>query len=128
VDDLARAMNRGLDAARPYATVAPHVEHAVALARFQARDPAGGPFRHEPLSPAVPQRPTGPMFPALAAIRGDAGLDPLLDALEALQTELVWAADCAEFTDANLNAAQFLRAAGHLDLAAQAALALAGAS
>lgn len=39
-----------------------------------------------------------------------------MDALDPLQRELVWAADCAEFTDANLNCAQFLRAAGHLDL------------
>ena len=74
----------------------------------------------------MPQPPEGPKPPAFAAIRGHAALDPLIDALEHLQHQLVWAADCAEFTDAVLNSAQFLRAAGHLDLAQRAVLALAG--
>ena len=123
MDDLARAMDRALDAALPHATVAPHVEHAVALARFQAHDPPGGPFRHEPLSSAVPQRPIGPMYPAFEHVHGD-----LYDTLEALTRALVWAADCAEFSDATGNAHQYLAAAGHVDLAARAALALAGRS
>src|SRR5687768_14935721 len=118
-------MSRALDAARAFPTVAPHVEHAVALARFQSHE-SRGPYRAEALSPAVPQPPTRPMFPWFAGVR-QPELDPLYDALEALQHQLVWAADCAEFTDASLNAAQFLRAAGHLDLAAQATVALAGA-
>jgi hypothetical protein len=62
------------------------------------------------------------LLPRLLAERDD----ELAHALEALQIELVWAADCAEFTDANLNAEQFLRAAGHVDLAARAALGVIG--
>ena len=115
------AINRAIAAAHPHPAVKPHVERAVALATFQAHEQSG-PFRHEPLSSGVPQRPKHPCLPALHEVRGDA----LADALEALQVELVWAADCAEFTDATANAQQYLRAAGHVDLAAQAALALAG--
>ena len=80
----------------------------------------GGPFRHEPLSAGVPQPPVGPMYPAFAHVSGE-----LYDALESLTRQLVWAADCAEFTDATGNARQYLYAAGHVDLAARAALALA---
>ena len=61
------------------------------------------------------------MYPAFEHVSGE-----LYDALEGLTRQLVWAADCAEFTDATGNARQYLRAAGHVDLAARAALALAG--
>jgi hypothetical protein len=121
MDDLDLAINRARAAAQPHPSVARHVEAAVALARFQVHAPRVGPFRHEPLSDGVPQRPTGSMYPTFAHVRGE-----LYDALENLTRELVWAADCAEFTDANLNAHQFLCAAGHVDLAARAALELAG--
>jgi hypothetical protein len=127
VEELEQAMERALAASAPFPAVAAEVGRAVALARFQAREPDGGPVWKGQMSAGVPQPPEGPMFPAFAAVRGDAGLDPLMDALEALQHELVWAADCAEFSDAVLNAAQFLRAGGHVDLAARAVLALAGA-
>ncbi len=97
------------------------MERAAALARFQAHAEYGGPFRHEALSDGVPQPPIGPMYPAFAHVSGE-----LYDALEHLTHQLVWAADCAEFTDATGNARQYLSAAGHVDLAARAALALAG--
>jgi hypothetical protein len=112
VDD---AIDRARAAAQHHPSVKPHIDNAIAVARFQ--EPARGPYRAEPLSSGVPQRPTTPMFPGAPAT-------PLLAALEALQTELVWAADCAEFTDATNNARQYLHAAGHVDLAARAALAL----
>jgi hypothetical protein len=126
VDELDRAINEALAAARAFPSVAPRVEHAAGLARFQRRE-SRGPYREEPLSPGVPQPPEGPLFPWFESARGEPELDPLYDALEALQHQLVWAADCAEFTDATRNAEQFLRAAGHLNLAAQAAVTLAGA-
>ena len=115
------AINRALAAAHEHPTVRPYLERAVGLARFQAHE-RDGPFRHEPLSSGVPQRPQGALLPALHEVRGDS----LAAALEALQVELVWAADCAEYSDATANARQYLQAAGHVDLAAQAALALAG--
>ena len=121
MDDLTLAIDSARAAAVPHPTVRPHVDRAAALARFQAYAESGGPFRPERLSDAVPQLPVGPMYPAFAHVDGE-----LYDALENLTYQLVWAADCAEFTDANANARQFLCAAGHVDLAARAALALKG--
>jgi hypothetical protein len=112
-------LDRVLQAAQQHPTVRPHVERAVALARFEAHED-DGPFWRAELSTGVPQYPAGPLFPALHVD------DDLSAALEAAMQALVWAADCAEYADANLNAAQYLRAAGHLDLAHRAALALAG--
>jgi hypothetical protein len=117
MDELGSAIERARDAARPRPSVARHVEAAAALARFQARAEWDGPYRPERLSDGVPQEPTGPMYPAFAHVSGE-----LYDALEALTRQLVWAADCAEFTDATNNARQYLHAAGHVDLAARAAL------
>ena len=71
----------------------------------------------------MPQPPGGP---DVSRVRHARRAATLYDALEALTHQLVWAADCAEFTDATGNARQFLHAAGHVDLAARAALALAG--
>src|SRR3954464_6507113 len=89
-----------------------HVQRAVALATFSAADPEYGPAWGGELSTGVPERPVGPLLPS-----------PRVDALEALLVELVWAADCAEFTDARNNAAQYLRAAGSVVLAHQVTLA-----
>src|SRR5262245_3495849 len=88
-----------------------HVRRAAELARFQADDPLGGPFWDGELSRGVPQPPMRPLLPE--------GVAP---ELEALLYQLVWAADCAEYTDANLNARQYLKAAGHVELAARALL------
>jgi hypothetical protein len=117
VDELGVAIERALAATRAHPGVARHVEAAAALARFRARVESETPYRHEPLSDGVPQEPAGPMYPAFAHVRGE-----LYDALEELTRALVWAADCAEFTDATGNARQYLHAAGHVDLAARAAL------
>ena len=117
MDDLDRAIDRALAAARSHPTVAQHVEAAAALARFHAQADRTGPFRHEPLSDGVPQPPVGPIYPAFEHVGGE-----LYDALEGLTRQLVWAADCAEFTDATGNSRQYLHAAGHVDLAARAAL------
>ena len=67
----------------------------------------------------MPKPPVGPLLPVL-------GDDELSWALEALQAELVWAADCAEYTDAVNNARQYRRAAGHVELAARAVAGSAG--
>jgi hypothetical protein len=107
------ALERALAAARPFPAVARHVERAVALARFRARDEPGGPVWRGGLSDGVPQEPERPLLP---------GDGPLIAALDEALAELVWAADCAEFTDATNNAAQYLCAAGHIELAARAAL------
>jgi hypothetical protein len=107
-----------LQAARDDPLVLEHVERAVALATFTADDPHYGPIRREPPSDGVPQPPARPRFPAFAHVPRT----PLTEALEALQAELVWAADCAEYSDATNNAAQYLRAAGSLDLAHQVVL------
>jgi hypothetical protein len=103
-DDLQRAIDRALEAATGHACEA-HVKQAAALARFQTRE-RGGPFWHGDLSTGVPRPPKRPVLPA--------GDDELTQALEELAYQLVWAADCAEFTDATNNARQFLQAAGHV--------------
>jgi hypothetical protein len=110
---MEEALERALAAARPFPAVARHGERAVALARFGARDEPGGPVWRGGLSDGVPQEPARPLLP---------GDGPLIAALDEALAELVWAADCAEFTDAAGNAAQYRRAAGHLELAARAAL------
>lgn len=112
-------MEHALEVTTALAHVAGHVQRAVALARFEVHDPDDGPFRHEPLSENVPQTPRTPLIPAL-------GPGPEAQALEALQYQLVWAADCAEYSDALNDSRQFLRAAGHVDLAARALLGLEG--
>jgi len=57
------------------------------------------------------------MFPRLAGLDAPEPLTALALAMEALQRALVYAADSQEYVDANLNSAQYLRAAGHLDVA-----------
>ena len=63
MDDLDRAVNRALAAAHGHPTVRPYVEHAVALARFEAHAEFGGPLRHEPLSEGCRSRPSGRCIP-----------------------------------------------------------------
>jgi hypothetical protein len=111
VDDLNQAIDNALEATKTHAHVAKHVQHAAALARFRAHDADGGPYYTGPLSDGVPQPPRQPLLPAL---QGE------VPELEALQYELVWAADCAEFTDANNNSRKYRQAAGHVELAARA--------
>jgi hypothetical protein len=111
-------IRRALEAAKDHPLVLEHVQRAAALATFRAADPYYGPYRHERLSDGVPQPPRQPLFPGFEHIPST----PLTEALEALQAELVWAADCAEYSDATNNAAQYLRAAGNLDLAHQVLL------
>jgi hypothetical protein len=119
-------MDHALAAVEPFGTVAPAVRRAAELARFADRAPRDGPFFPAALSPAVPEPPEQPLLPALQAVRGDARLEPVVDALETLQYELVWSADCAEFSDAVHDSRQYLHAAGHVELAHRAVLALAG--
>jgi hypothetical protein len=109
MDDLDRAIDEALRAMGDD----PHVVQAAKLARFQAHDPDGGPYYTGPLSEGVPQPPKQPL---LGALQGRA------PELEALMCALVWAADCAEFTDANNNARKYRQAAGHVELAARAQL------
>jgi hypothetical protein len=92
------------------------IEHAVAIATFDADGAGDGDPLHVAHFGQVPQVPEGPMFPGLPA-------GALTEAMDELQRALIWEADNAEFLDANLNSAAYLRAAGHLDRAA-AALAL----
>ena len=103
-------MDKALEAVAGQPAVARHVRRAVALARFEAHED-GGPFRHAPLSRGRSAAAAAPMFPV-----------PVHAALETLQHQLVWAADCAEYSDATNNARQYLQAAGHVDLAARALL------
>jgi hypothetical protein len=115
---------RALAGAPRVGKVAEPVERAIGLARFQIR-PRDGPYLEAALSPAVPQIPVGPMLPAFAEVPAGPAVRALMDALEALQVALVWEADCAEFTDANLNSAQFLRAGAQVQIAADALVELA---
>ena len=105
----------------PSGPVRADLEHAVAIATFDA-DGAGdrGPL-HEAHFGQVPQVPEGPMFPGLPS-------DQLTQAMDELQRALIWEADNAEFLDANLNSSVYLRAAGHLDRAAAALSSSAAAS
>ena len=101
----------------PSGPVRADIEHAVAIATFDADGAGDGGPLHEAHFGQVPQVPEGPMFPGLEAGALTRG------AIDELQRALIWEADNAEFLDANLNSAVYLRAAGHLDRAA-AALAL----
>jgi hypothetical protein len=92
----------------PRGAVRADLEHAVAIANFDADGAGDGGPLHEAHFGQVPVVPEGPMFPGLTA-------DPLTDAMDELQRALIWEADNAEFTDADLNSAVYLRAAGHLD-------------
>lgn len=96
------------------------VERAIGLAGFDIRFVEGGPSHAVDFGGGVPQEPKRPAYPALAAVRAsvDEEIGVLIDALEDLQVALVFQADCAEFTDARFNSEQFLRAAGHVDVAA----------
>ncbi|WP_037503411.1 hypothetical protein [Solirubrobacter soli] len=87
------------------------LEHAVAIATFDADGAGDGGPLHDAHFGQVPQVPVGPMFPGLPA-------GPLTEAMDELQRALIWEADNAEFLDANLNSSVYLRAAGHLDRAA----------
>lgn len=98
------------------------LERADALAHFRARPEEGEPFRHASFG-RVPAMPEGPMFPALVPL-ASGPLRRMVEALEALQRQLVFEADCAEHTDALNNCRQYLHAAGRLDRAAEALLAL----
>lgn len=100
--------------------VAALVERAAGLANFDIRFVEGGPTHAIDFGGAVPQEPQRPAYPALAAVRDsvEEEIGVLIDALEDLQIALVFQADCAEFTDARFNSEQFLRAAGHVDVAA----------
>jgi hypothetical protein len=113
VPDLAAAVQRMqlalIDV--PGGAVRADLEHAVAIASFDADGAGDGGPLHEAHFGQVPEVPEGPMFPGLTA-------GPLMDAMDELQRALIWEADNAEFTDANLNSAVYLRAAGHLDRAA----------
>jgi len=95
------------------------VARALALARFEVFGERDGPFHRVDFGP-TPQQPRPPMFPAFVSARTTVGapVASLMESLEALQQALVWEADCAEFTDARNNSIQYLRAAGHLELAA----------
>jgi hypothetical protein len=97
----------------PSGPVRADIEHAVAIATFDADGAGDREPLHEVQFGQVPQVPEGPMFPGLAS-------GPLTEALDELQRALIWEADNAEFLDANLNSAVYLRAAGHLDRAAAA--------
>ena len=100
----------------PNGPVRSDLEHAVAIATFDADGAGDGGPLHEAHFGQVPQVPEGPMFPGLPS-------GPVTEAMDELQRALIWEADNAEFLDANLNSSVYLRAAGHLDRAA-AALAL----
>jgi hypothetical protein len=100
----------------PSGRIRSDIEHAVAIATFDADGAGDGGPLHDAHFGQVPQVPEGAMFPGLPS-------GPLTEAMDELQRALIWEADNAEFLDANLNSAVYLRAAGHLDRAA-AALAL----
>ena len=104
MDGLDQAINRALEAAQGHACEH-HVRRAAALARFPTRR-AGRTVLVDPAGLGEPQPPERPVLPT--------GDDELSRALEELAYQLVWAADCAEFTDATNNARQFLQAAGHV--------------
>ena len=87
------------------------LEHALAIATFDADGAGEGDPLHEAHFGQIPEIPEGPMFPGLPA-------GPLTEAMDELQRALIWEADNAEFLDADLNSAVYLRAAGHLDRAA----------
>lgn len=100
--------------------LATSVGRAIALARFDVPDERDGPFLDVSFG-STPQEPRTPMFPAFVALWTAVGapVAAMMAALEALQRELVWAADCAEFSDARNTSIQYLRAAGHLEQAAE---------
>ena len=93
------------------------VERALALASFEAHAEQDEPFHHASFGGGAPAWPQGPLLPVLDG-------SPLMAALEELQQALVFNADCCEFTDSNLNAAQYLYAAGYIDRAAERLVAL----
>jgi hypothetical protein len=95
----------------PRGAVRSDLEHAVAIACFDADGAGDGGPLHEAHFGQVPMVPEGPMFPGLSA-------GPLTEAMDEFQRSLIWEADNAKFTDANLNSAVYLRAAGYLDRAA----------
>jgi len=108
--------------------IAARVSRAVQLMRFEVHE-SDGPF-HRSSFKGPPKWPATPLFPRLAdpgAFVGAPGaaVQRLFDAIEALQQQLVFEADCQEYVDALQNSAQFLRAAGHLDEAEPDAVALA---
>jgi hypothetical protein len=95
----------------PSGPVRADLEHAVAIATFDADGAGDGGPLHEAHFGQLPQIPEGPMFPGLPA-------GPLTEAMDELQRALICEADNAEFLDADLNSSVYLRAAGHLDRAA----------
>jgi hypothetical protein len=95
----------------PSGPVRADLEHAVAIATFDADGAGEGGPLHEAHFGRVPEVPEGPMFPGLPD-------DPLTEAMDELQRALIWEADNAGFLDADLNSSVYLRAAGHLDRAA----------
>ena len=98
----------------PSGPVRADLEHALAIATFDADGAGdGGPLHAAALRPGA-AGPRGPDVP------GPAAPSPLTEAMDELQRALIWEADNAEFLDANLNSSVYLRAAGHLDRAAAA--------
>ena len=110
--DLATALHR-LQIALvelPSGPVRSDLQQAIAIARFDAEGAGDGPALEVSFG-QFPSVPEGPLFPGLQT-------GPLTDAITELQRALIWEADNADFTDANLNSAVYLRAAGHLHRAA----------
>src|SRR4051794_24208236 len=95
----------------PPGPVRADLEHAVAIATFDAEGAGDGGPLHAAHFGQVPHVPEGPMFPGLPD-------GPLTEAMDELQRALIWEADNAAFLDADLNRSVYLRAAGHLDRAA----------
>lgn len=98
---------------------------ALEVMRFARSYDRTGPFRNAPFG-ATPQLPVGALWPehatAIASLTTSTlaarkQLGDLLGALDALQRQLIFEADCAESTDALNNSRQYLQAAGFLDRA-----------
>ena len=103
------------------------VRLAIAIASFRVRPAQGEPFRHAQFG-AIPTTPVGPMFMRLdeALEAASPPIAGLLEAMDDLARTYVAEADAQEAVDAHGNSAQYLYAAGRLDVAFEKILGLLG--
>lgn len=120
------------DGTDPLGDLRADIGDALAHMRFQQPFVSGGVFRNVSFGP-TPQMPVGPLWPAYElafawlrtgerepTLYGRERLLALLAALDTLQRQLIYEADCQESIDALNTSRQYLQAAGYVDRAVKA--------